>query len=848
MVSFNNSIDLQKYNMIKKFEYDFKKIENKWSKIFEEYSVSNDEILNNSSKKYYVLEMLPYPSGKLHMGHIRNYTLGDVVARFKRMSGAVVIHPMGWDSFGMPAENAAIQSGEHPKIWTESNISSMKKQLKSIGCMYDWKRELGTHEQDYYFQEQKIFLEMFKNGLAYRKKSYVNWDPIDQTVLANEQVIDGRGWRSGAVVEKKTLEQWSIKITAYAEELLSGLKDLEGYWPSNVLKMQENWIGKSEGAVINFKVVDEDRFVRVYTTRPDTLFGASFVAISADHEISIELAKTSSEISNFLDDCKKAPTTEEYIANMEKLGVYTGLQVVHPFVPSLQIPVYIANFVLSEYGTGAVFGCPAHDVRDFEFATKYKLKINGVIQSESNDEHLPYTGDGTLINSEFLNGMDTNSAKAASIRRLEEIGAGQGRVTYRLRDWLVSRQRYWGCPVPIVHCPNCGLVPAKLPVPLPNDVNFGSSGSPLENHQTWKNVKCPKCGGEAIMDTDTLDTFFESSWYFLRYLDVNSNDPINKIVSDVALPIDMYIGGVEHAVLHLLYARFFTLALRDMGYINSSIPFGRLMTQGMVCHKTFKNTDGEWVYPDEITKLSDGRMYDLNKKEVFEHSFEKMSKSKKNVISPQKLIESHGADAVRLFIISDTPPEKDFYWNTDALDGASRFIQRVWNLFNSILEDGRVGANSLFKKTHVYLKKITSSIESMAFNKSVALIREFFNEIENVADSESQESLKFAMKSLIKVMYPITPHVCCEMWSRLGEGGELCESSWPEIDEELAAADVVVVAVQVNGKLRGTIEVEPDSDESTLETNALELLKDSIDRSSVKKIVIVKNRVVNIVI
>jgi leucyl-tRNA synthetase len=835
--------------MAQRFAYDFRTTERKWSKVFEGYSVSNDDILNNSSKKYYVLEMLPYPSGRLHMGHIRNYMLGDVLARFKRMSGAVVIHPMGWDSFGMPAENAAIQSGDHPKKWTESNILSMKEQLKQVGYMYDWKREIGTHEEGYYFQEQKIFLDMFKRGLAYRKKSYVNWDPVDQTVLANEQVIDGRGWRSGAIVEKRTLEQWSIKITDYAEELLSGLKDLEGYWPSNVLKMQENWIGKSEGAVVNFRIVDEDRSIQVYTTRPDTLFGASFIAISADHEISIELAKTSSEISNFLDECKKAPTTEEYIASMEKLGIDTGLRVAHPFLPELQIPVYIANFVLSEYGTGAVFGCPAHDERDFEFANKYGLKINRVIQSQSSDDvELPYAGDGILINSGFLDGMDTNSAKAASISKLEEIGAGQGRVTYRLRDWLVSRQRYWGCPVPIVHCSRCGMVPAELPVRLPDDVKFGTSGSPLESHPTWKHVKCPKCGIDAVMDTDTLDTFFESSWYFLRYLDSNSKDPVNTPVSDVALPVDMYIGGVEHAVLHLLYARFFTLALRDMGYINSSIPFKRLMTQGMVCHKTFKNTDGEWIYPDEVNKLEDGRMYDINKKEVFEFSFEKMSKSKKNVVSPQKIIESHGADAVRLFIISDTPPEKDFYWNTDALDGAARFIQRIWNLFNSVLGQSREGAKSLFKKTHVYLKKITNSIESMSFNKSVALMHEFFNEIESLADSESQESLEFAMRGLIKVMYPITPHVCCEMWDRLGEVTPLYESSWPEIDEELASADSVVIAVQVNGKLRCTFETEPDSDIVTLEKMAFESLKDTIDKNSVKRVVTVKNKVVNIVV
>jgi leucyl-tRNA synthetase len=824
--------------------YNFKAVEKKWSEIFEKYSVSNEEILSKQSRKYYVLEMLPYPSGKLHMGHIRNYTLGDVFARFKRMNGYVVIHPMGWDSFGMPAENAAIQSGESPKDWTESNILSMRGQLRSVGYMYDWAREIGTHARGYYHQEQKIFLDMFRRGLAYRKKSYVNWDPVDRTVLANEQVIDGRGWRSGAVVEKKVLEQWSIKITDYAEELLIGLKDLKGMWPNNVLKMQENWIGKSEGAVINFKLLGRDDTIQVYTTRPDTIFGASFIAVSPDHKISIGLAKTSAKISAFLDECRKAPTTEEFIANMEKLGINTELLVQHPFLPNQHIPVYIANFVLVEYGTGAVFGCPAHDERDYDFATKYGIPIKRVI---TGDEGLPYTGDGLLVNSEFLDGMDVRSAKSAVIRRLEETGAGEKRITYRLRDWLVSRQRYWGCPIPIIHCEHCGPTPAELPVYLPDDVKFDVTGNPLENHPTWKRARCTKCGRSALRDTDTLDTFFESSWYFLRYLDPSSRGPINTTISDIALPVDMYIGGVEHAVLHLLYARFFVLALRDMGYLGSSIPFKRLLTQGMVCHKTFKNVDGEWVYPDQVRRLDNGCLVDSDQKEVFEHSFEKMSKSKRNVVSPHEIIKSHGADAVRLFIISDTPPERDFDWNTDALDGALRFIQRIWRLFNLIVEREHYGSDSLVKVSHVYLRKITDSFEAMSFNKSVAFLHEFFNEIEKGERSESQESLCFAMRGLIKAMAPITPHICSEMWERLGEEGELAGSVWPEIDDELARVDKVVVAVQINGKLRRTFEIERNSDDLLLEEAALAVLGDTIDKISIKKTIIVKNKVVNIV-
>ena len=829
--------------------YNFRAVEAKWSKFFESYALSNEELKANPSKKSYILEMLPYPSGKLHMGHVRNYTIGDVVARYKKALGFLVVHPMGWDSFGMPAENAAMQSGGHPKTWTESNIEDMKKQLKALGYMYDWSREISTCSEEYYSQEQKIFLDLYKKGLVYRKRSYVNWDPIDQTVLANEQVIDGKGWRSGAVVEKKMLEQWSVKITEYAEELLDGLKDLEGSWPDNVLKMQENWIGKSEGALVDFSIIDNgDEKITVFTTRPDTLFGASFVAISADHEIAQKLAKDNKEVADFVTECKKSATKEEDLEKAGKKGIFTGLYVKHPVISNEKLPVYIANFVLIDYGTGAIFGCPAHDERDFEFATKYNLSVKRVIESE---EELPYIGDGVLINSEYLNGMSVKDAKDHMISLLEKQGMGSRKITYRLRDWLVSRQRYWGCPIPVVHCDKCGVVPAALPVLLPQDVTLGGKGNPLEIHPTWKYVKCPCCGADALRDTDTLDTFFESSWYFLRYLCPNSEDPIDKDIANIAMPVDLYIGGVEHAILHLLYARFFMMALKDMGYVNTAIPFKGLLTQGMVCHKSYKNSDGEWVYPDDITKEPDGKMLDTNGKEVFECSFEKMSKSKKNTISPEKIVASHGVDAVRLFIVSDTPPEKDFDWNTDALDGAWRFLNRVWKVFNKVQEKQKSkveGSDSLIKTTHIYLKKIKNSYEIVSLNKAVALARELFNAIESGLASESSVSLLFAFESFIKAIYPVVPHIAHEMWEMLGNKTELQNESWPEIDEKLANVEEVVIAVQVNGKLKGTFEIVKNSEEDILKEKAFELLGSSFDQSKIKKIIVVKNRIVNIVV
>jgi leucyl-tRNA synthetase len=783
------------------------------------------------------------------MGHIRNYTIGDVLARYKKMSGYAVIHPIGWDSFGLPAENAARQSGGHPKTWTEANIASMRELLQVFGYMYDWPREISTCSENYYAMEQKIFLDLFDRGMVYRKKSYVNWDPIDQTVLANEQVIDGLGWRSGAPVEKRILDQWFVRITAYAEKLLSGLKELEGKWPDKVLKMQENWIGRSEGVIVNFKIVGSNRTIPIFTTRPDTLFGSSFIALSPDHEIATELAKNDLDAARFIENCKKGAITEEAFAKAEKDGWKTHLYAECFLVEGKKLPIYIANFVLMDYGTGAVFGCPAHDERDFDFAKKYNLPIIRVIHSE---EELPYSGEGRLINSSFLNGLSTGDAKIEMIKYIEEIGAGEGKVTYRLRDWLVSRQRYWGCPIPIIHCPSCGIVSAKIPVLLPEDIIIDGIGNSLEKHPTWRFVKCPKCGEEAVRDTDTLDTFFESSWYFLRYLCPDYSDPIDRDIADAAMPIDICIGGVEHAVLHLLYARFFVMALKDMGYISSGISFMKLLAQGMVCHKSYKNSDGEWVYPDEVRRDNNEKFIDRSGKEVIEYSAEKMSKSKKNIVNPQVIVDSHGVDATRLFIVSDTPPEKDFDWNIDALDGSWRFLNKVWKTFNLVFSELGVqigGSNSLLKTTHIYLKKISEAYDSVALNKAIAFVREFFNEIEAGVKTETNESLRFAFKNFIKALSPIAPYICHEMWKIIGETTEpLQDTEWPKIDERLAIENTVTIAIQVNGKLRKTFEVERDTSEPILEAMAVTLLEDSIQKSLIKKIVIIKNRVVNIVI
>jgi leucyl-tRNA synthetase len=837
-------------------DYSFREIEEKWNVVL---SSSKSGPFESSGKaKYYVLEMLPYPSGKLHMGHVRNYTIGDVVARFRRMLGFFVVHPMGWDSFGLPAENAALDSGMHPGSWTNANIADMRGQLRSLCYMYDWEREISTCDVSYYAQEQKMFLDMYRCGLAYQKESYVNWDPVEQTVLANEQVIDGKGWRSKAPVEKKLLKQWYLRITKYSRELLDGLKSLEGHWPASVLKMQENWIGRSTGALVHFSLVREFAGVGcidVFTTRPDTIFGASFVAISPDHELALSLAENDSTVRAFLDECKKIKNTEEEFERAEKKGIDTGLLVVHPFDRDRRIPVYIANFVLIDYGSGAVFGCPAHDERDFAFAQRYGLDVLQVIDSK---ERLPYTGSGVVVNSKFLDGLDSEKAKEDVVKRLVLSHKGEARTVFRIRDWLVSRQRYWGCPIPIVHCPRCGVVhldKKDLPVVLPREAEFNGQGNPLDSHPTWRFVECPRCRGAAVRDTDTLDTFFESSWYFMRYLDPNCEDPVNKDVCTKLLPVDLYVGGIEHAILHLLYARFFTMALRDMGYVSLTHPFRNLLTQGMVCHKSFQNSAGEWLYPDEVSfdKEKDC-LVDTKGNIVTENSSEKMSKSKKNLVNPQKIIDSHGVDAVRLFILSDTPPEKDFDWNTDALDGAGRFLSKIWKTFVKVLAapEDKAGVDILTKIAHIYSSKIKESFVAVSLNRSVAFVHEFFNEIEENLEVSSKASAMFAFETFVKVFSPIVPNITHEMYSLLYSGRVLQNEPWPEADDRYLETDEVTIAIQVNGKLRGTVTVAKDSDDQTLKECALRALRSSASpgllSESIKRIVVVKNKIVSIVV
>lgn len=830
--------------------YPFKSVEKKWQKFWEENSSFN--VADEGSKpKAYILEMLPYPSGRLHMGHVRNYTLGDAMARFKTAQGFSVLHPMGWDAFGLPAENAAMQNHTHPAVWTRQNIAEMKKQLTSLGFSYDWNREISTCEPEYYGKEQAIFLDFYEKGLIYRKESWVNWDPIENTVLANEQVVDGKGWRSGAMVEKRLLNQWSLKITSYAQELLDDLTKLSG-WPEKVVKMQENWIGKSEGALVQFTVPSLNTELIIYTTRPETLFGASFIALSSQHPITLEAAKANEQVVEFIAKCQKMNTTEEAIATAEKEGCYLGLNAIHPLTGK-EVPIYAANFVLMDYGTGALFGCPAHDTRDFEFATKYNLSIKRVIESE---DDLPYIENlGKMIESDFLNGLECTTAKNKMIDYLEKSNLGKRQVNYRLRDWLVSRQRYWGCPIPIIYCNDCGAVPVPkkdLPVHLPDDVTFDKPGNPLDHHPSWKHVKCPRCSNSAIRETDTLDTFFESSWYFMRYACAKSENPIDNSVVENWLPVDQYIGGIEHAVLHLLYARFFTKAMRDCGYANISEPFKNLMTQGMVCHATYKDNQGKWLYPDEVEKTQSGFIKIADGTPVLQGRQEKMSKSKKNLVDPQAIIDGYGADVARLFIMSDTPPEKDFDWNEDGLEGSWRYTNRLWRLGEKIKQhkNSITTKNTETKKAaHQYLHKITQAYEAYAFNKVLAFCRELTHTIDNNMDSCDAPTITEAFKMLIQAINPIMPHLAHELWETLFGQTFVDAASWPKIDKTLLIDDQIAMAVQVNGKLRGNINIDINAEEATIIAAAQEIptVQQALIGLSIKKVIVVPKRIVNIV-
>ncbi len=804
--------------------------------------------------KSYILEMFPYPSGRIHMGHVRNYTMGDVLARYQKMRGFEVLHPMGWDAFGMPAENAAMEKGVHPGGWTRANIAQMKAQLQRIGFALDWTREFATCDPEYYGHEQALFLDLYAAGLVYRKESTVNWDPVDMTVLANEQVIDGKGWRSGAEVEKRKLNQWFLKITDFADDLLEGLGSLED-WPEKVRLMQENWIGKSQGLEFAFDLSDGGKLA-VYSTRPDTIFGASFCAIAADHPIAQGLAGDP-EVAAFIDQCKKGATTAAALETAEKLGYRTAITAKHPFTGA-DLPVFIANFVLMEYGTGAVMGVPGHDQRDFEFATKYELPILRVVASDPARADEPFqgeaeAGDGVIVNSDFLNGMTVEAAKQAVISRAEAGGWGEGRTVWRLRDWGVSRQRYWGTPIPFIHCDTCGVVPVpkdQLPVTLPEDVSFDIPGNPLERHPTWKHAPCPKCGKPARRETDTLDTFVDSSWYFLRFASQPADRPFDPEEVAKWMPVQHYIGGIEHAILHLLYARFWTRALAHTGKIAVKEPFAALFTQGMVTHETYSRIDagrGVPVFfgPEDVNRTSEGATLLADGEAVEVGRVIKMSKSKKNVVDPDAIIARHGADAVRWFMLSDSPPERDLPWSDAGIEGCARFVQRLWRLFQAYDAQAQGEDKALDRKTHQTIAAIASDIEALGFNKAVARIYELTGAVEKAAPSASRSA---AIRALVHLAAPMMPHLAEEAWAAMGEG-LIADAAWPEVDPALLVDDEVTIAIQHMGKLRDTLTAPKGASKEDLEALALSSanLQRSIDGAAIRKVIVVPDRLVNIV-
>jgi leucyl-tRNA synthetase len=852
--------------------YNPKVSEPRWRAAWDEVNAFSASNADDGRPRYYVLEMFPYPSGRIHMGHVRNYALGDVIARYKRARGFNVLHPMGWDAFGMPAENAAMERGVHPRGWTYDNIASMRAELKRLGLSIDWSRELATCDPDYYGQQQRWFLKLLQRGLVYRKEGVVNWDPVDNTVLANEQVIDGRGWRSGAPVEKRKLTQWFLRITDYADALIDGLATLDR-WPDKVRLMQENWIGRSKGLRFRFPFAGAapDGFTRgleVYTTRPDTLFGASFVGISPGHPLAERIAAADPKAAAFIAECAKGGTSEADIEAAPKLGFDTGLEVAHPFVPGERLRVWIANFILMDYGTGAIFGCPAHDQRDLDFARKYGLPVKPVVLPSGADASVnaigdeAYTGPGKIYNSDFLDGLDIEAAKAAAIERIEQMGLGQGATVYRLRDWGVSRQRYWGCPIPVIHCAQCGpqgVPDADLPVVLPDDVTFDKPGNPLLRHPTWRHVACPRCAGPAERETDTLDTFVDSSWYFARFTDPKAAQPIDKTSADAWMPVDQYVGGIEHAVLHLLYARFITRALKDEGLLSVEEPFAGLFTQGMVTHETYKNTAGQWVAPSELEKRDGTWIETASGQPVEVGGIEKMSKSKKNVVAPEDIFDAYGVDAARLFVMSDSPPERDVEWTNGGVEGAWRFVHRVWNEFDS-QPDGAIAAaepddqaKALLKSTHQLIKAVTDGIESFRFNSGIAQLYGFLNTLKAYpADIASPAVLcarAEALSVLARLIAPFVPHLAEEGWERIGGRGLVVEAAWPVYDAALAAEDELVLGVQVSGKRRGEIRVPADADDQTVTAIALadEVIKRHLDGLTVRKVIVVKGRIVNIV-
>ena len=826
----------------------------RWQAVWDEKQTfkASDE---SDKPRSYVLEMFPYPSGRIHIGHVRNYSMGDVLARFRRMTGHEVLHPMGWDAFGMPAENAAMEKKVHPGSWTRENIATMRAQLKKLGFALDWSRELATCEPDYYGQEQALFLDMMEAGLVYRKESAVNWDPVDMTVLANEQVIDGKGWRSGAPVEKRKLSQWFLKITQFADDLLNGLETLD-QWPEKVRLMQENWIGKSVGLQFRFKldeVVGGISELEVFSTRPDTIFGASFAAIAADHPLALLLEAKDADLAAFAEECRHTGTAAAEIETQEKKGYDTGLSVIHPFT-GRKLPLFVANFVLMDYGTGAVMAVPGHDQRDLDFARKYMLPVERVVAAEGDEDKgigdEAYTGPGRLVNSDFLNGMSVEEAKAEVIRRAEEGGWGTGTTVFRLRDWGVSRQRYWGTPIPVIHCEDCGPVGVpkdQLPVVLPEDVSFDVPGNPLDRHPTWKHVDCPKCGKEARRETDTLDTFADSSWYFIRFASQPKDKPFDRETVEKWLPVGQYIGGVEHAILHLLYARFWTRALQHMGQIGFAEPFTGLFTQGMVTHETYKSPEGAWLAPQDVERQGDKVVMLANGAPVTVGRVEKMSKSKKNVVDPDDIIAQYGADAVRWFMLSDSPPERDLPWTEAGIEGSWRFVNRLWRLFGEADKSAEGQDKALDRKLHQTIDGVARDIEALSFNKAVAKIYELTNAVEKAKPSASRSA---AIRALALLVAPMTPHLAEEAWADMGEEGLIADASWPQVDPALLVEDEVTIACQVMGKLRDTITVPKGTPKEELERLALAApnVARTLDGASPKKVIVVPDRLVNLVI
>lgn len=867
--------------------YNARESEPRWQRQWDQEAIFTSKN-DDPRPKYYVLEMFPYPSGRIHIGHVRNYTLGDVLARFMRAKGFNVLHPMGWDAFGLPAENAAIERKIAPKAWTYDNIAAMKKQLQSIGLSLDWAREFATCDPSYYKHQQKMFLDFLRAGLAEREKRKINWDPVDMTVLANEQVIDGRGWRSGAVVEQREMNQWVFKITKYSQELLDALDTLDR-WPDKVRLMQRNWIGRSEGLLVRFALDPAtspagESELKIFTTRPDTLFGAKFMAIAADHPLAQAAAKNP-ELAAFIADVKRIGTAQEIIDTAEKQGFDTGIRAIHPFDENWKLPVYVANFVLMEYGTGAIFGCPAHDQRDLDFVNKYGLGNVPVVCPDGQDPKTfvitdtAYDGDGRMINSRFLDGMTIDQAKEDVAKRLEGAVRGnmpvaERQVNFRLRDWGISRQRYWGCPIPVIHCPTCDVVPVPdkdLPVVLPEDVSFDKPGNALDHHPTWKHVDCPQCGAKAVRETDTMDTFVDSSWYFARFTDPwNEQAPTTPDVVNRMMPVDQYIGGVEHAILHLLYSRFFIRAMKATGHIGMEEPFAGMFTQGMVVHETYQKADGSYVTPAEVKIEVGGNgkraVLMATGEDVTVGPIEKMSKSKKNTVDPDDIIASYGADVARWFMLSDSPPDRDVIWSDERVQGASRFVQRLWRLVNESAELAKAapaarpaafGADALAlrKAAHGALDKVSTGIEKLHFNVCLAYIREFANALADNLGREGTPApdLAWAVREaaviLVQLFSPMMPHLAEECWGVLGQQGLVSEANWPKIERDLLVEDTVTLVVQVNGKKRGEVTLASQAQNPEIEAAvlALDTVKQALDGKTVRKVIIVPKRIVNVV-